>query len=151
MSSRIVTRGRRPDDHFAVLGTLGQPEAPPDAVHDHALVAIDDLELHARDSVVHDVAQDSRIGEPHPPREMRSVGPVHGVVVGWENAQRFSDGSPVHALYAIDTQLLKVLTGSEEKDRRIPRLSTARLAVSRLSSAREILGRCLVLVPVLIL
>ena len=56
------------------------------------LVAIDDLEHHARDSVVHDVAQDSRIGEPHPPREMRSVGPVHGVVVEWENAQRFSDG-----------------------------------------------------------
>ena len=95
------------------------------------LVAIDDLELHARDSVVHDVAQGSRIGEPHPPREMRSVGPVHGVVVGWEKAQRFSDGSPVHALYVIATQLIQVLTGSEERQR----------AVSRLSSARGLVGR----------
>ena len=95
------------------------------------LVAIDDLELHARDSVVHDVAQGSRIGEPHPPREMRSVGPVHGVVVEWENAQRFSDGSPVHALYVITTQLIQILTGSEERQR----------AVSRLSSARGLVGR----------
>ena len=70
----------------------GQPEVPPDAVHDHALVAIGDLELHARESVVHDVAQGTCIGEPHPPREMRAVGRVLGVVVEWKNAQRFSDG-----------------------------------------------------------
>ena len=35
-------------------------EVPPDAVHDHALVPIGDLELHARDSVVDDVTQDTR-------------------------------------------------------------------------------------------
>ena len=120
---------------------LVQSEVPPDAVHEHALVATSDLEFHARDSVVHDVAPESRIGEPHPPREMRAVGPVHGVVVEWKNAQRFSDGSPVHALYVIDTQLVQVLTGSEEMNRRIPRLSNARLAASRLSSARGMVGR----------
>ena len=59
----------------------------------------------------------------------------------WENAQRFSDGSPVHALYVIATQLIQVLTGSEEVTRRIPRLSNDRLAVSRLSSARGLVGR----------
>ena len=119
-------------------GLHGQPEVTPDAVHEHALVAMGDLELHAPDSVVHDVAQDTCIGEPHPPREMRAVGPVHGVVVEWKNAQRFSDGSPVHALYVIGTQLVQVLTGSEEMNRRIPRLSNARLAASKLSSARGI-------------
>ena len=54
-------------------GVHGQPEAPPDALHEHALVATSDLEFHARDSVVHDVAPESRIGEPHPPREMRAT------------------------------------------------------------------------------
>jgi len=91
--------------------------------------------------VVDDVAQDTRIGEPHSPREMGAVGPVHSVVVVWKNAQRFWDASPAHALYVIHTQLLHVLTGTEVMNWWIPRVSNARLSASRLSSARGIVGR----------
>ena len=39
--------------------------------------------------------------------------------MGMKTVQHFSDGSPVHVLYVIDTQLLQVLTGSEEMNRQI--------------------------------
>ena len=88
--------------------------------------AISEPELDARDSVVHDVAQDSRIGEPHPPREMSAVGPILGVVVIWDLVECCFDASPVHALYVIRTQLVQDLTGSKEKSTSIPRLRSAR-------------------------
>ena len=101
-------------------------KSPPDAVHEHALLATSDLDFHARDSVVHDVAQVSRIGVPHPPREMPAVGPVLGVVVRWDLVQCCIDASPVHALYVIRTQLVQDLTGSKDKSTSIPRLRSAR-------------------------
>ena len=141
MSSWIVFPWRRSEDNCAAGGVLRKPEHSLDAVHDHALLAIGDLELDAHDSVVHNDAQGTCFGEPRLPKGMRAVGPSHGVVVGRENAQRFSDGSPVHALYVIGTQLLQVLAGSEEMNRIIPRLSNARLVASWLSSARGMVGR----------
>ncbi len=107
-----------------------------DAMLGHAHVALDDVELHAEDSVVHDVAQDSGIGHTHPPREERSVGPVHAVVSEWRKAeQRYTDCFPVHIVYVISTKLVPGRTPSEEWMRRLPRLRSAGCVPSRLNSA----------------
>ena len=140
MFSKIVFRGRRRDDHLP--GRIArQPEVSPDAMHEHGLLAVGDLELHGLDSVVDDVAQGTRIGDPHPPREMRTVGPVYGVVVGRKISQRLSDGCPIHHLSVKDTQLIQVVTAGEEMIRRIAMLRNAWFSCPRLSSAGGIVVR----------
>ena len=75
-----------------------------DTVHDHALMAVVNLELHGFDAFVCHVSHGTGISKPNPPREFCSVRPVDSVVVVWQTKEPISDSSPVHTLDIIDAQ-----------------------------------------------